>query len=81
MPGGQQIKVGLINWYGGVNRESRAKIYNISDITTREHRSEPGYYISMKCMNPKSTFLLDRDGKFPNETLFDLTVGVRRTFN
>ncbi|XP_027195301.2 uncharacterized protein LOC113789905 [Dermatophagoides pteronyssinus] len=81
MPGGKQIKVGLINWYGGCNPEQRAKIFNLADVTTREHRTERCYYISMKVKNRKSTLLIERDGHFPNETLYDLTLGVQRTFN
>lgn len=77
LPGGKQIKVGLLNWRGQPNSK-RVYIYDLNDITTREHRQDLGHYITMFVRNRKSTIYIDRQGSFPNPTMFDLTIGINR---
>lgn len=77
LPGAKQIKVGLLNWRGQPDPK-RVYIYDLKDISTREHRQDLGNYITMFVRNRKSTIYIDKQGLFPNPTMFDLTVGINR---
>ena len=77
LPGGKQVKIGYLSPFGGVS-PTRFHIHKLEDLSALEHRVYRVNYLSLRVRGKKSSYLIDTNGRFSNETIYDQTVGVYR---
>lgn len=76
MPGGKQVKIGLIKWTGQID-PNRYHLFDLKDVSARKHRLDPGSMIRLD-VRKQSVMFIDRYGKFPNEAIYDMSIGISR---
>ena len=77
MPNAKQVKIGHLNMFG-FNRASNFKIIDLEAISSKQPRFARRTFISLQIRNKFLDFLIDTDGKFHNEEIYDQTIGLQR---
>lgn len=79
MPGAKQVKISRLSMFGGKNVDSY-KIFPLSDLSSIEHRLQRVKYLSLRVRGNTFNYLIDCNGTFSNEKIYDQTIGMRRKF-
>lgn len=80
MPGGQQVKIGMLTPFGGINPK-RFVVHQLEDLTTKQHRLQRVNFIMLRSRTRRFPYIIDSDGRFENVQIYDHTVGLNRKLN
>lgn len=77
MPGGKQVKIGLLTPFGGVSSK-RFVVHLLEDLSCKQHRLQRANFNMLYCRGQRIPYIIDSDGHFQNEKIYDHTVGMSR---